>query len=398
MTFQLGVRRARQSSKRRTMKRGVNQEGGALFGVLPATGEDEQIRTDIIAKIKTANFSDPVKTKLLNITEQDINTSRGTLEALDSWFTVIEHQDELFDLAVEIIAEKVGFNKTDIYDTSRITAINGDHDKYWKYIDSIQTLMRLHDKSTTARTAKLEAKKIVKNTKMEMLKGQSLINLLQFPKRLNNILIQSLANVFILLKSDAQLLDNLKHKDVREIALDQYRANIYANTYYLTSKDPVDGYYLNQALSEVQGIQSNDNFWKGLFKAIANQPSDTLKIATASTKWTTVAAAVFHWYKGSTDLTDYKKQLFTYLNTNTRTTKVEAPIDARPDSTESIYDEVEVAPGVPFIEILKAMDVPTLEFILHLAYTIVKNEKDTLVAISAASGMAKTSEIAVPTS
>jgi hypothetical protein len=371
------------------MKRGLNQEnqttqdGGALFGVLPATGEDAQIRDAIVAKIKTATFSDPVKTKLVNITEQNINAPTGTLEALDSWFTVIEHQDELFDLALDIIKEKVGFNKTDIYDTSRIAAINAAHDASWKYIDSIQTLMRLHDKSNTARTAALETKKIVKNTKMQMLKDQPLINLLHFPKRLNNIFIQSLANVFILLKSDAKLLEHLKHKDVREIALDQYRANIYANTYFLTSQPPIDGYYLNQALDQVQGIQANDTFWKGLFKAIANPPSDSLKIATASTKWTTVAAAVFHWYKGLTDLTDYKIQLFTYFNT--RTTKVGEPIDARPDSTEKIYDAVIVAPGVPFIEILKAMDVPTLEFILHLVYTISKNETETLAAISAAS-------------
>ena len=89
------------------MKRG--QVGGAKFGMLAELPEDAGKRKEVIvAKIK-ATFKDSgsVLTNLLNIANTDINErgSKGTIVALEAWFTTIEHQDELFDLALEIIKE-----------------------------------------------------------------------------------------------------------------------------------------------------------------------------------------------------------------------------------------------------------------------------------------------------
>jgi len=356
------------------MKRG--QVGGAKFGMLAGNSDDAAKRKEVIVgKIKT-QFKDSgsVLTNLLNIANTDINErgSKGTFVALEAWFTTIEHQDELFDLALEIIKEKVSFKQTDIYNTDRINSINNDRSSSWNYIESILTLIRLENSS----------KDISVGTKMEYLKRKELITLLQFPKRLNNIFVQSLANVFILLKYDKVLLEKIKDTQIRAIALDEYRANIYANTYALTSQDPMDGYYLDQSLGEVQGIQANGAFWKGLFDEIATPQPGKLKLTDEKTGWTTVAAAVFKWYKSVSDMKDYKTTLFKYFNEQAE--KGGVPVDARLDSPEKKYDTVDVY-GVPFIEIMKAMDVPTLEFILHLAYTISKNEASTIAEIAAAS-------------
>jgi hypothetical protein len=353
------------------MKRG--QVGGASFGMLPITTGDEQARKNtIVAKIK-AKFKDSgsVLTSLLNIADTGIfERSPTSPTSLYAWFTVIEHQDELFDLVLEIIKETTKFEQKNIYDVDVIDKINREHPKWWKYIESIFNLIRLEG-----------SVKDTRDTKMELLKGMEVIKWLQFPKRLNNIFVQSLANVFILMKHDKQLLEKIKALQIRTVALDEYRANIYANTYALTSHYPIDGYYMDQSLEEIKGIQANDAFWSGLFDALAVETTDTLNLLDANTKWTVVAAAVFNWYKDpAVKMDDYRASLFTYFNS--RTTKGPEPARARTDSTDVKYDKVQVY-GIPFIEILKAMDIPTLEFILHLAYTISKNEESTIAAINA---------------
>jgi hypothetical protein len=377
MTFELMSRRNKLAkAMRRTMKRTKNQVGGAKFGMLPLVPDDALRRKQaIVAKIK-ATFKDSgsVLTSLLNIAETGINErGTGTFQALESWFTIIEHQDELFDLVLEIIKDNVKFTETDIYDSQRIDVINNSLMTSWRYVESIMTLISL------ARSAG----DTPAPTKIEYLYTKDLITLLQFPKRLNNIFVQSLANVFILLKHDKELLGKIKENEViRGVALDEYRANIYANTYALTSHDPIDGYYLDQPLEEVRGIQANDAFWSGLFDSIATPPPEKLDLIKETTEWKTVAAAVFNWYISVSDMKDYRGSLFNYFNKNT--IKHGEPIDLRPDSPEKKYDTVEVY-GVPFVEILKAMDIPTLEFILHLAYTISKNEASTIAAITASS-------------
>jgi hypothetical protein len=213
-------------------------------------------------------------------------------------------------------------------------------------------------------------------------------NLLIFPDRLKNIFIQSLANLFILLKKNEENRSNIIQNNATiNIAVDQYISNIYANAYLLTSYELRDGFYLNQGVSEfkriMEGVTTENiaSFYSNFFNKIKS-PSE-LKLNRKSS-WDELAFAVFSWYLTTEfrEGEDYdRKSILKYvvdLSSSSAVVTEEEIFNGLLESfPEKKYHTIPIdSNGTTLINLLHIMEPVALEFVLHLAYTLWKSDKE----------------------
>jgi len=366
------------------MKRG-NQVGGGDLYVMELQGGNaaENARANKLKNKIDASDTQDIK----NILNYWFSASRGGRvtstdceSVVRSYFAGIEHQDELFDIVINIlkneeyVAGDILKNATDI-DTNKTEAM--------KYIRDIEQFMLFAKKkaATTSEQSKLD--RIVGP------EGETLSELLMYPKRLNNVFIQSLANIFILFKAKREILTQIKTPALRGLAVAEYKANLYSNVWLLTSNEFRDGFYLDQPENDFK--TSMETFWPDLFKELANIDNlGKTDFALMETGWPIVTAHVFKWYMTSPPFPDgdHKPALLKYFIDQgiTDTAGFERPkIESmRAQIPPSTCDDTELfGAGTSIKNLLKIMANVTLEFILHLAYTIRKNEAETLKEIQA---------------
>jgi hypothetical protein len=229
--------------------------------------------------------------------------------------------------------------------------------------------------------------------------------LLLFPERLNNIFIQSLANLFVLLKKNPGNRGKITtNESTIRLATDQYISNIYANAYLLTSFDLRDGFFLSQGITDFQKIMEGNNGTDGNPKKesfyselLANiNKTDALNLSRESS-WAQRALAVFRWYLDQNFTENYERSSvlqFMIINTaiisdDDRVTidnvynKYSDPTASPPDSAlnamfpDKVYLDISLdTEGTTLLKLLNIMGPQEIEFVLHLAYTLWKSDRE----------------------
>ena len=179
------------------------------------------------------------------------------------------------------------------------------------------------------------------------------------------------------------LNDEMKH-----VASVQLNANVEGNALIQTAKSLRDGFFLNQGQTDftniINGI-NNNKFWYELLtylKSIKSGPtpfelstdptaSKPCKINLRTATWAQITAHVFLAYNTGKlpTILDFFKE-----TCDTPTLSSDIPRTFIPDPP---FDEVTVR-GAKYKSLLSHMDDTTLQFILHLSYTIQKNETSVL--------------------
>lgn len=398
MTFELMSRRNKSAkANRRTMKRTKHQEnqgqvGGGDLYILPknnpldAAGQARALK--LSAKLEASTI-DAIKNKLTywfsNERGARVTSESDEQAVVDTYFAGIEHQDEVFDIVAEILTETYGTQ--DIIKDSE--TINTHKAEAMKYIDDVRQFILF---KTPAPNPFEDTKPDL--TKLELIKGstETLSELLIFPKRLNNVFVQALANIFILFKNNREILTQIKTPALRSIAVSEYTANLYSNVWHLTAHEYRDGFFLDQGENDFK--QTMGSFWTNLFDTLAEV--EDLPIAAVDliedTNWSGIASYVFKWYLKYQfeEAKDHKESLLLFFKSiakpdpERKIDNDENTIGMRDALPPSNCDKVLMF-GTTIKELMTLMDNTTLEFILHLAYTIRKNEASTIAAINASS-------------
>lgn len=385
MTFELMSRRnklAKSKSVRRTMKLTKNQVGGGdFYHIVLTKGGPNKIRSETLqAAIENSNLPPAIKLKIGRWFTSDWGTETDKAADLETYFTAIERQDEIFDIVVEKLKELYNATTLEVVITGATQRNKDNQQEAILYIKDIeQFLLFKKDYKKSDGVSKLDT---IYNPELK----ETLSELLYFPKRLNNIFIQSLANVLILFKNDPDS-KNLTDVGKRAIAVANYKSNMYANVYLLTGHSFRDGFYLDQGMTEFNEIM--ETFWDKLFTSISTVKDATDFINDSDPdSYAHIADEVFRWFTTYTRVEgqDHKPDLIKYMmgkfagldpTIMDEDAKKEQRVSLPPES----YDTVEIY-ETQIGKILEKMDNTTLEFIIHLAYTLLKNEEATSKAIS----------------
>lgn len=371
------------------MKRAKNQEnqgqvGGGEFHHIDLTkGGPNKIRSETLqAAIENSNLPPEIKLKIGRWFTSEWGNETNKAADLETYFTAIERQDEIFDIVVEKLKELYKATTLEAIITGATQRNTVNLQEAILYIKDIeQFLLFKKDYTKSEGVSKLDT---IYNPAL----NETLSELLYFPKRLNNIFIQSLANVLILFKNDPDS-KNLTDVGKRAIAVANYKSNMYANVYLLTGHSFRDGFYLDQDMTVFNEIM--ETFWDKLFTSISTEKDATDFIDDSDPdSYAYIADAVFRWFTTYTRVEgkDHKPDLIKYMMGKFAVLNQEEIDDAaktaqRVSLPPESYDTVEIY-GTQIGDILKKMDNTTLEFIIHLAYTLLKNEAETSKAISEA--------------
>lgn len=373
------------------MKRGKNQKnqknqgqvGGGEFHHIDLTkGGPNKIRSDTLrAAIENSNLPPAIKLKIGRWFTSDWGTETDKAADLETYFTAIEWQDEIFDIVVEKLKELYNATTLEAVITGATQRNNDNQQEAILYIKDIEQFL-LFKKDYNIKSEGVSKLDTIYDPAL----NETLSELLYFPKRLNNIFIQSLANVLILFKNDPDS-KNLNDVGKRAIAVANYKSNMYANVYLLTGHSFRDGFYLDQGMGEFNEIM--ETFWDNLFTSISTVKDVTDFIDDSDPdSYAHIADEVFRWFTTYTRVEgqDHKPDLIKYMMGKFAVLDP-AEMDAEAKKAQRVslppesYDAVEIY-GTQIGKILEKMDNTTLEFIIHLAYTLLKNEEATSKAIS----------------
>ena len=389
MAFQL-----RGPRQRRTLKRRLQEGGGTFFSIRPAKGvnnEESRRKKALEAAIRGSTLEDAAKQKILRwfddkwgiygertdppgATETD-KTQNRTAD-IETWVAGIENQDPIFDIVAEVLRNTYdGTTETSIMDGAQTR--ESQKAVAMRYVSDVVHFLTFLHRSKTRPAAS--------PSKMDLIqRDETLSTLLYFPKRLNNIFIQSLANILILLKHDTSSLADLQDPARRQIAVQKYRSNMFANVYLLTGYEFRDGFFLDHLKSEFDTIQRT--FWEQLFAELAKPGLTQINIRGATTQnWHQITNYVFRWYQATTfnESDDHKPALLKFFDDNLSVPP--SPLGVEVEEREYLppesYDTIPIY-GTTLKQILAKMQGSVLEFILHLAHTIRKNETATIAAIT----------------
>ena len=369
----------RQHSQRHTYK----QRGGAPWYQIPAP--------------RAAEWAEPLR-------QLGITAGASDSDKMNEYFIALEKQDELFDVAVKLIATKLGLPANySASDIARISDIDtpAKRTEMLAYVDDVEQLVNLaidRDDTDTGNLTKLQ--------EIRSARDEPLSTLLLFPKRLNNVFIQSLANILIVLKADQSILrDAALNPTMLYSAAVQYDSNVRGNAYLQTSRNLRDGFFMSQGkrifnteialVAPVVGrvatrADAAPNFWVKLLEALIEvntlTEADIFKVAVAPcffnllyATWAKITAHVFLAYKFNK--IDNILQFFKETCIGTGATEGDA---TRTHIPNKALDKVMVR-GSTFETLLSNMDDTTLQYILHLAYTVRKNEATVLQELGVAS-------------
>lgn len=297
-------------------------------------------------------------------------------ETMEDYFKLIEAQDEVFDAAAALIAVKSGlpspYSADDI--APRADAIDAQRAAMMEYIKDVEKLLVFTPDAVVS--ADLGA------TKLQKIYGdpaETLTTLLLFPKRLNNMFVDSVANLLITLKQDDSVVrQSAMNAAMLHAAVIQYNTYVVGTTLLNTSLVPRDGFFLNQGEDEFRADIETERFWETLLTEINRVKDFTVEqvfvmkeegcvrdIREAS--WAVITAHIFLAYK--LDAIGNILALFTEPCATTA-----LPVgDRRPHMPNPVYDAAPVR-GTTYGTLLSLMEDTQLQYILHLTYVIKKNE------------------------
>ena len=349
-------RRKNHVGRRQTKK----QRGGAPFYTIPVARIE-----DWRSAISDRKLFDSLSTLFEN---RETMVGREE-EIMNHYINILERQDDLFAAAMDIIRKKLGVASTDDI-IARAVEIDGRRAEFMPYIDDVENLINFTIDGAIDR--RLGA------TKLQQIRSESesLSTLLLFPARLQNVFIQSLAQICVGLLKDADILTKLTSPNAQQILAEQYKAYTHSTAYQMTARDLRDGFFLNQGVADFKGNVSQ--FWKE-FVAELVKIRDIANIGEVFTQpgvcphnlhtvsWGYIAANVY----GLAKLGNVEGLLQLFADPCLTTEPL--PEDAgRTHIPNAKYDAAVIRGGPTFAALMSNMDDTTLQFLLQLSYTIQK--------------------------
>lgn len=305
---------------------------------------------------------------------------------MEEYLATLERQDELFELALDIIKGKLdslAINSAAI--VRNADAIDTRRSELLEYLKDAESLVAFQGSPLPVRTQPPPTAQVAtasqQNTKFGMIYGnrtETLPTLLLFPARVRNVFLEALANIIVSLADDTVAL--LGIPAAQQIFKDQLESYAQAYAYTMTARPLRDGFYVKQTQAEYATLMRT--FWADfiaevfavhdvaslaeLFKSSGGCPHlITVGGARAGTAPTFgyLAAHIWRAHKlGAT--TEVLLGLF-----NTRCTpETDVTRAARPDAE---FDSTMVR-GVTLGNLFTHMEPKVLEFLLHLWYLIGK--------------------------
>jgi len=289
---------------------------------------------------------------------------------LELWFRILEHQDELFDAALQIMLKKAGIDTAGALEQQILgldqESLEQNRDSLLAPLLDVQKMVKFN-KNTSSNATKLS--QIITNKKSE-----PLLSLFLFPKRLHNMFLESLAGVLVSLHGDSQMLEQLTNPTLVDVAAAQYRAYVLSNIMMSTGTVQRDGYFLDFPVTGIkQGFVSNtvDTFYSDMLTEILAKKDAPLEALFRNEdpecpryiddwRWGKLTAHIFLAYKlGSLDT------ILSLFTTECTTQTIRLETRYYPEG----YDDVTIR-GVRFGTLLSNMSPQKLQYILHLSHKI----------------------------
>lgn len=363
-------KRSYHSTRRQTRR--VTQRGGAKWPTIPDDFADA-----LVAK----GFN------TLSLRKESGSTDSFTDEQImEDYIKCLERQDEVFEVALDLIRKKVStaIGGADLTNPEviavNIDRINAQKSEIQTYIDAAEALITF-----------VVDKEVTDETKLQELRSDktTLSILLLFPAKLRNLLVEALANIFVVFKDNKKTL--LLGPSTTGILAAQYEGYAQSLAYTLTARPLRDGFFLNQGISNFKTEFQTDyttgatpKFWPSFATALfANKDMgadeinnlfthdrSTLDGCTHSAKdqastWGKVAADVFtyHELKPDGDI----------LELFSRDCAIPSTYDSTYVPEERFLDTA--VRGTTLRKILSNLDDTTLQFILQLSHAIKKTAR-----------------------
>jgi hypothetical protein len=306
---------------------------------------------------------------------------------LQNYLIILSRQDDLFTYALEamalhlsrlIYAEKSGTVaniKLGDYESMKGYAsfINSKKDIMMPYIEDVEKLVNFQVEGG--------------DTKINQIKQEPLTTLLLFPWRVNNVFVQSLAKIMVGLKRNDETLTDIRAEadvgvvtrsqkdDLHDLLASQWESFAMSQAYSLTAKDLRDGFFMNQGVQDFKDTLQSETFWKSLTEKIGTIPAiPACKDLKGSTTYVDIVSGLYGLYKNG-NLTP-KSILTLYSGCTVDTTSVSGLADTYLPN-RALWDTAIMSNGATLSKLLSFMDDTTLQFMLHLAYTIQTLENPT---------------------
>jgi len=324
---------------------------------------------------------------------------------MEEHFRILEKQDELLNAALQIIIKKLGDNISAPIDTAdaiitHAAAINRQQNLQ-EYIHDVEKLVNfVKDGVNVTQPPPAEGFTKLQDIDKDITNNRFYM-LLLYQKRLTNIFIDGLANIFIITKHSPDLQRQLTIQNGPAIAAAEWESNINANAYVQTAHLLRDGFYLNQGKTEFNTELTTNHFWvdmatemndllvkkapvQSLFLAKPTEATDACKHNLGVTSWAFIAAHIFMAYTLDVGKTSNPPNILELFAGRCTTTLLLGP-NGTPDRDNipnQEYDDLRVR-GTTYANISSYMDDTVLQFMLHLYYTIWKNEAGVLAELAA---------------
>ena len=333
---------------RRVTRKNQNQRGGVKLDTWPLLESREEWKAALGEKWA----------KLLDA-KSTVNP-----EYLDLWFRVLEDQDELFDIALQLMMKRAGLEGTEAILSADPEALEARRSELVAFLTDVEQMVNFNKD-----TGKNGVTKLIQ---IQTNKSEPLLSLFLFPKRLHNMFLESLANIFVALKADQSILSQITNPVLTNVAAAQYRSYVLSNIMTNTGTIQRDGYYLNYPTTKINDdlvANKTDVFYNGFLTEIMAQkdaPFDALFTSggecthfIADWPWEKIAAHVFLAYK-----MDRMDDILTLFGTDC---SLQTGLDTKYYPED--YKEVTVR-GVRFGTLFSNISYLHLEFILQLCQKI----------------------------
>ena len=301
---------------------------------------------------------------------------------MTQYISMIKQQDDLFDVAMGAMCRAIearlpaGSNiMLGDYESIHEVAvqIDGMRDEMLEYIKDVERLIAFGldpiDPANAQNKTKLQL--------IYMNPSETLSSLLLFPWRITNVFVLGLARILTTLRRDDSILQEINGQaSLQALLANQWESYVKAEASRLTAKDLRDGFYMNQGVVEFK--EYVELFWPELVTDMTSgvnmfadpeECKNLMQQANGSeVSYARIVASLYATYKAGG--LDTLLQAFARCGS---TGHVDTVDDAHlPNKSEwnLAFD------GVTLKQLLEQMDDTTLQFILHLAYTIQKVENE----------------------
>jgi hypothetical protein len=345
------------------------------------------------------------------ITAKDWGNTKSAAEKLELYRKLIERQDEMFRIALGIIFDELDIDPSaadrnalvmeKFRETNTEKPDDGKQKALKQYLVDVYRVITLNEEPNLNMTDQIRT--ISKITRIYAI--DPLSNILLWPKRVENMFIDQLADILILLKRDRSILDEtitVNTSDFRTMFADVYNAHILSNVTDATQKPLRDGFFIHQNI--YLGVMISDScpsasnciptpnptdkikngFWVNFCNYFTSSSADSFTEASSgklvqNTLFSKIVYDIFKLYSSSetvTASTVYNEIIGKFGAQINQTIRAPPGEDTRPSAAYGIQTNLAA--------MMRTMAPQQYMFIFHLLYTISKKEAAAAAAAAAA--------------